>query len=215
MVTEPRSIRLEPRQPLDAAAAEAARVLDHRGLVIAPTETRYGLLARADSPGALERLYRAKGRPSHTPTAIFVRDLVALGDFGVVTEAARRLADAFLPGPLTLVLTSLARLPAPVVIGDRIGLRFSSDPFIHELVGRCLFPLTATSANVSGRPDAETATEAAGGLEGEIDLLVDGGPRQAPPSSVVDCTCSPVKLIREGAIPFERLRDVVGEVARG
>ena len=214
MTTKTRCVRIEPGSMANAVN-EAARCLEHMGLVVAPTETRYGLLARADSPTALERLYAAKGRSAHVPTAIFASDVPAIGDYGLMTEPARRLAESLLPGPLTLVLESLARLTAPVVSGGKIGIRVSSEPFIESLARRCRFPVTATSANLSGYPDVFSPKDILAVLDDVIDLLVDGGRRDGAPSTVVDCTCTPIRVLREGAVSVAELARIAGEATLG
>jgi L-threonylcarbamoyladenylate synthase len=201
---------LDYDKPQDDLVAKAVSVLRTGGLVVAPTETRYGLLARADFAPALGLLYSVKGRPASLPTAIFARSAAMIWGYGRRTEIAEALADRFLPGPLTLILEAVCELREPVVQEGKIGVRFSPAPIIERIVGEVEFPVTATSANVSGTGDLETAREIADALGDGVDLILDCGSMASPPSTVVDCSGSSPYIIREGAIRGDSIREATG-----
>ncbi|MDH3889964.1 MAG: L-threonylcarbamoyladenylate synthase [candidate division Zixibacteria bacterium] len=180
--------------------ARAAEVLANRGLVVAPTETRYGLLARADDTAALDRLYQVKGRLSGTPVAVFLDGVAALAKHAVMTASSDVLARRFLPGPLTLVLKASPDLEWPVVSDGWIGLRVSSSTVVQGLVEFAQFPLSATSANRSGRPEAETIEDVIDVFGDEVALYLDAGRLDGAVSTVVRCDGDQVAILREGAI---------------
>lgn len=198
-----------------AILREAATVLRSGGLVVAPTETRYGLLARGDDREALERLFAAKGRPSQMPTSLFVRGRDEIERFGEVTPLAARIIERFLPGPLTLVIRARGTWEPHVVTNERIGLRWSPSEIIRGLLKETTFPLTATSANLSGQPDAETIAELAEGLGESVQLYLDAGPLKGITSTVVDCSGERPLVLREGAISQELLLANVKDLLPG
>lgn len=196
--------------------------LAHDGFIAYPTETVWGLGACADRPEAIRRLTDWKGRAEDAPMSVLVPSIEAAIGLGCVVEgAAKRLADAFWPGPLTLVVPCKRRFANGVEREDgALGLRCSSHPVAHALavaVDRAgLGPLTSTSMNRSGEPPA-TDRAAAEALVGEIgsdakrmgEPLVFASPDidagSEAPSSVVDCTCGEPTLLRVGAIDREQL----------
>ena len=187
------------------------RALAAGKLIVAPTETRYGLLARADDRRTVASISHAKKRDSDKAIAVFVPDVPSLDRYAMVTAAGRLLAEHFLPGPLTLVLKAVVDLPAPVVNDELIGLRVSSHPLICRLVRRVGVPLTATSANISGA-GAGSALEAAAQFESQVAVCIDGGPLIGPASTVVDASRTPVRIQREGAISVASIEAVLRQV---
>ncbi|MBD3258070.1 threonylcarbamoyl-AMP synthase [candidate division GN15 bacterium] len=179
---------------------EAARLLRDRQLVVAPTETRYGLLARADSPAAVDRLCQAKMRGERHPVAVFASSAEEIGRLAVLSEDATRLSRRFLPGPLTLVLTARVDWPAPLVINGKIGVRWSSSPVIGALLTATGTPLTATSANLSGQGERERVEDVAQDFGEAVALYLNGGPLTGATSTVVDCTADHIRVLREAAI---------------
>jgi L-threonylcarbamoyladenylate synthase len=194
-------LAINPVNPQDTVLDRAAEVLREGGLVVAPTETRYGLLARADRQPLLIHLYQVKKRDLNQATAIIVRSLHGIEDLGEVTSEALLLAEQYLPGPLTLVLRSRQNWPPPRVVDGKIGIRWSSSPVILGLMQRLDFPLTATSANISGRPDPECVEEIVSQLGDVVNLYLDAGLLTGLTSTVVDCSVEPVTILRDGAIP--------------
>ncbi len=180
--------------------------------MVAPTETRYGLLARADRQAPLERVYRVKKRSLNQATAILVRSREELAILGVLTPAARRLSTAFLPGPLTLVLTARQDWPPPRVVDGKIGLRLSSSPVIEGLLSRLDFPLTATSANISGQADPDGVEEIVSQFGDLVDLYLDAGPLTGLTSTVVDCSVDPAEILREGAVARKDIESLLSRI---
>lgn len=183
-----------------ALLERAAKALSEGDLVVAPTETRYGLLARADDAAALEKLYHAKGRKSGTPVAVFVNDVTALGACSVMTASSDVLAARFLPGPLTLVLKAAPGNDWPAVNDGWVGLRVSSSRIVQALVGSTQFPLSATSANKSGDPETETIEEVYDALGDEVALYLDAGRLTRAVSTVVRCDGERIEILREGSV---------------
>ena len=212
-MTKVEPVAIDIHRPDLTVIGRVAGLLLRGGLVAAPTETRYGILARADSEAVLGKLYRAKRRLAVSPTALFVRDYAsfrALGETNLITD---RLIDAFLPGPLTLVTRAIAQLPDAVAPGGKVGLRISSSPVIASILAAVDFPLTATSANISGQAESETITEIIASFGESVDLYLDGGPLTGLVSTVVDCTGITARVLRAGAIPEESIRRVLDRVS--
>lgn len=166
-------------RPADAAViAAAAEVLARGGLVAAPTETVYGLAARADSDAAVAAIYRAKGRPDFNPLIVHVADLAQADRLAELDARAGRLAEAFWPGPLTLVVPRRADAPlaAAVTAGlPTVALRCPAHPVMRALLAEAGLPLAAPSANRSGAVSPTSAAHVAASLDGKVDLILDGG----------------------------------------
>ena len=159
--------------------ARAAQILSDGGLVAVPTETVYGLAARADSDEAVARIYKAKGRPSFNPLIVHVRDAAQARAFAQLDGAAAVLAEKEWPGPLTLVvpLTGPRTLAAAVTAGlPTVAVRVPSHPVMRKLLQTVAFPLAAPSANRSGFVSPTTAAHVLASLDRKIDLVLDGGP---------------------------------------
>ena len=201
--------------PDPAALDQAAQALSCGELVVAPTETRYGLLVRADKQEYIKKLYGLKQRDLRQATALFVRDLTEAAKLGRLTAAAETLFEQFLPGPLTLVLQAVPDWPPPRVVDGKIGLRCSSAATIRGLLDRLPMPLTATSANISGESEAESVEELAAVFGERVALYLDAGPLTGTVSTVVDCSVDPVRILREGTISRERIRQALGKLNVG
>lgn len=206
-----RILSVDARCPDLAPLEEVGRVLGAGGVLAYPTETLYGLGVDAFREDALEKLFVLKGRPGNMPVSVLVRDSEMMLE--VVREVpgpARVLLDAFLPGPLTLVLPARPGLPERVTAGSgKVGVRISPHPVVALLFQAYPRPITSTSANPSGLPAARTAAEAAAYFPSGLDLVLDGGPSTAGVgSTVVDLTGSTPRILREGAIS----RDEIGRV---
>jgi L-threonylcarbamoyladenylate synthase len=168
--------------------AKAARCLESGGLVAVPTETVYGLAARADSAEAVARIYAAKGRPDFNPLIVHVVGLAQAEHYGEFTGAARDLARAHWPGPLTLVVPRRpdALLAAAVTAGlATVALRAPAHPAMRALLAACDFPLAAPSANRSGFISPTTAEHVLASLDGRIAMVLDGGPTEAGVESTI------------------------------
>lgn len=190
-----------------SACKRAAEVVAAGGVVVFPTETVYGLAVRAGSPAAAARLRRLKGRPDGKPFQLIVSGPKAAGAICEFPEDAKRLAKAFWPGPLTLVLRFGKRKWA--------GVRLPDHAVARRLAQLCGGAIVSTSANISGFPPAKTADEAARELGSRVAFILDGGPAAiGKPSTVVKCTGRDVVLLREGAISREQIEQVVGNVRK-
>jgi L-threonylcarbamoyladenylate synthase len=187
----------------EAGRALAVNVLCRGGVVAIPTDTVYGVGVALDAADGLERLFAAKDRPLDKAIVLLVADAGQAETVGVVTPAARALAERFWPGGLTLVLAQRpdAGLPAVLTAGQAtIGVRVP-DHDCPRALAREFGPLPVTSANISGRPAPTRAAEVMAQLGERIDLVLDGGAaRGGVPSTVVDCSTEAPKVLREGAI---------------
>lgn len=164
--------------PDGSGLAEAAAILRAGGLVAVPTETVYGLAARADSDDAVAAIYRAKGRPDFNPLIVHVPDAEAAARIADLDEAAHALAAAFWPGPLTLVLPRRADagLAAAVTAGlPTVAVRVPAHPLMHALLAQAGMPLAAPSANRSGGVSPTTPAHVADSLGNRVDAILDGG----------------------------------------
>jgi L-threonylcarbamoyladenylate synthase len=200
-------------QLFGAAVIEAAARLRAGEVVALPTETVYGLAANALNNRAVERIYEIKGRPVHNPIIVHVASLeMARRCVAGWPPIADRLAKAFWPGPLTLVLARAWEIPPAVTAGGpTVGVRWPGHPLIEAVIRECGFPLAAPSANLSNRISPTCAEHVRAHLEGRIPLIVDGGPsRIGIESTVLDLTVSPPRILRPGMILEAGLRAVIG-----
>jgi L-threonylcarbamoyladenylate synthase len=197
----------------EATVAAAARALAGGGLVAFPTETVYGLGADATNPAAIARLYEAKGRPAFNPLIAHVRDLPAAGKIARFDATAIALAEAFWPGPLTLVLPRTQDCPVAELATaglDTIALRLPAHPVAREILRAFGGPVVAPSANLSGHVSPTTAAHVQSDLAGRIDLIVDGGPVEVGvESTIVGCFDAPM-LLRPGGVPRGEIERVLG-----
>jgi L-threonylcarbamoyladenylate synthase len=201
----------------DAGVAEAARVLAAGGLVAFPTETVYGLGADAGNGEAIARLYAAKGRPAFNPLIAHVASVTAARKLARLNAAAERLAAAFWPGPLTLVLPKAADCPVAALATaglDSVAVRVPRHPVAQVLLRAFGGPVVAPSANRSGHVSPTTAPHVLADLGGRIDLIVDGG---ATPvgleSTIVAClfeSSGTPTLLRPGGVPRAAIEEVLG-----
>jgi len=197
----------------DAAVAAAARILAEGGLVAFPTETVYGLGADATNPAAIAHLYQAKGRPAFNPLIAHVGELAAARGIARFDAAATALAEAFWPGPLTLVLPkTLACAVADLATAglDTVAIRIPAHPVARDILRVFGGPVVAPSANISGHVSPTTAAHVQSDLAGRIDLIVDGGPvAVGVESTIVGCFDQPM-LLRPGGLPRAEIERVLG-----
>lgn len=195
--------------------ARAATLLREGRIVAFPTETVYGLGADARDENAVAAIYAAKGRPSVNPLIVHVKDLDAAQSLTVMSPAAMRLAEAFWPGPLTLVLPlRLGHGLAPSVTAGlpSVGVRVPDAPIARALLEAFEGPIAAPSANPSGRISPTSSAHVLAGLPGRIDAVIDGGKcRVGLESSIVDLTGHHPRLLRAGGITSDQLSTVLGE----
>ncbi len=179
-------------------------------MILYPTETTYGLGVNALDPNELEKLYRLKGRDARKAVSFLVRNLDDIECYAVMSPTAKKVAERFLPGPLTLVL------PQRELQFETIGFRVSSDPFAESLIKLFMeeygAPLTATSANLSGEKSESLPEEILKQFGADAELItevIDGGVRNGTPSTVVRIHGDSIEVIREGAILTKDILDVV------
>jgi L-threonylcarbamoyladenylate synthase len=210
-----RIVRVDAQHPAAAAIEEAAAILRAGGLVAFPTETVYGLGANALSAAAVERIYRAKGRPAYNP--IIVHIATADDARSVVAEwppSATRLAAALWPGPLTLVLPRRPEVPDSVSAGlPPVAVRVRAHPVARALLVAAGIPIAAPSANRSTMLSPTTSTHVAKSHGDEVELILDAG---ASPvgieSTVVDLTTAVPTILRPGSISRTQLEAIIGRV---
>ncbi len=202
----------------EAATAAAAQVLTGGGLIGFPTETVYGLGADATNAQAVTRLYQAKGRPAFNPLIAHVGDLAAARKIARFDALAARLAEAFWPGPLTLVLPKAENCPVADLATaglDTVAIRIPAHPVARDILRAFGGPVVAPSANLSGHVSPTIAAHVQGDLSGRIDLIVDGGPVEVGvESTIVGCFEAPM-LLRPGGLPREAIERVLGRALAG
>ncbi len=190
-----------------------ARVLVRGGLVAVPSETVYGLAADALNAAACKKIFRAKGRPAHDPLIVHVRSLASAAEVAVLSPAAKKLAAAFWPGPLTLVLPKRACVPQVVTAGlPSVAVRMPAHPVFRALLRRCGRPLAAPSANPFGYVSPTTATHVLAGLGARIAHILDGGPCKIGVESTILDLRDPARpaLLRPGAVTRVQLEKTLG-----
>ena len=183
----------------------AALIINKGGTIVYPTETLYGLGANALSEISVRRVFIVKSRPHGKPIPVLVKDIEMFHEVANVTEQASKLIDRFLPGALTLVLNQRIKFPDLITADTgKVAVRISSHPFVKRLFNYISQPLTATSANISGRDNLYDLNDIIDAFRSKVDLIIDSG--SLPPSkgsTVVDLTKTPPSIIREGEISRE------------
>ncbi|MEE8401040.1 MAG: L-threonylcarbamoyladenylate synthase, partial [Candidatus Hydrothermarchaeaceae archaeon] len=190
---------------------KASRVLKEGGLVIYPTDTLYGLGGNALDKSAVKKVFMAKEREASSPLPIAVSSIEMMKEYSEFSKKAEILARAFLPGALTIVLKK-KNLPDTLTGGlPKVGIRIPRSDIALGLVERLGMPITATSANISGRDPPASAEEAALQIKSAGIVLNGGKMQNRVPSTVIDLTGKP-KILREGAVRRIELEKVIGEV---
>lgn len=194
---------------------EAAEIIRDGGLVAFPTETVYGLGADAFSPEASKRIYAAKGRPSDNPLIVHIAEFDELVQIASeVPPEAKKLSDAFWPGPLTMIVRKNDKVPYETTGGlDTVAVRMPSHPVAAALIRESGRLIAAPSANTSGRPSPTLAEHVAEDLSGKIPMILDGGEVGIGiESTIIDLTEEVPMILRPGYITKEQLEAVIGEV---
>lgn len=192
--------------------SRAIEALKRGEVIVFPTETFYGLGADALNSAAVEKVVSLKGRNLENPIAVIVANREMLKEVvAEVPPTALRLIERFWPGPLTLVLPAKKTLPAPLLNSNGgIGIRISSHPLATRLARELDRPITATSANPSGKEPARSVEEAMGYFSDRVKIFLDGGRLEGTKgSTVVEIAEERLKIIREGEIPSEELKRVL------
>jgi L-threonylcarbamoyladenylate synthase len=193
--------------PLDverkAVLLRCKAVIDAGGVIAYPTDTFYGLGVDPRNPRAIKKVFAIKGRKADQPILLLLHDRIDVSEWASeVTPSALRLMARFWPGPLTLVFRAARHVLPELTAGTgTIGLRVPGSDVTRALLGSVGRSLTGTSANRSGRPSPRTADEVMQELGDSIDLILDGGPAaEGRPSTVVDVTGEPPRLVRQGIV---------------
>lgn len=206
--------RLDARNDPAAAISRAAEILRAGGIVAIPTETVYGLAARADNPKAISDVFAAKGRPQDNPLIVHISDLSELnGVARDIPQTAFTCAGHFWPGPFTMILPRGAEVDPQVSAGlETVAVRMPSDNIARAII-RAAGPLAAPSANTSGKPSPTTAERVLEDLDGKIDAVVLAGECiVGVESTVVSLVARPPRLLRPGGVTAEQLRELIPEL---
>ena len=188
-------VKLNPDFPEERLIKEAAIILKNGGLVVFPTETVYGIAANALNKDTVKRLYEIKKRPQDKPFSVHIADFDSLRQLEIsLSKDAERVARRFWPGPLTLVAFNNKK--------EKIGLRMPDNIIAFLLIKKAGVPVVAPSANLSGNKPPVSIEEVLSGMDGHVDMILDGGrARIGIESTVMDVTEKPFKILRQGAIP--------------
>ena len=198
----------------DESIKKACDLLMDGQVVAIPTETVYGLFADATSSRACANIFKAKDRPQDNPLIVHICDYEMLRDIALeIPEEAMKLADAFWPGPLTMILKKKDIIPDSVSAGlDTVGIRMPSNPVVLEVMSKTRLPLAGPSANRSGRPSPTDAQTVFDDMNGRIPLVLDGGPcKIGVESTVVSLATDPPMLFRPGYITAAQISEVIGK----
>ena len=194
--------------------AAAAECLRKGGLVAFPTETVYGLGADATSDRAVAKVYEAKGRPTFNPLIVHVTDLGSASRLGRFSADAERLAAAFWPGPLTIVVPRCEDCPVSLLASaglDSLAIRVPAHPIAQALLAKAGLPIVAPSANSSGRVSPTTADHVRTGLGGKVDMILDGGPcAVGVESTIVSFLGKEPELLRPGGLARTEIETALG-----
>lgn len=194
----------------------AAKIINDGGIVAFPTETVYGLGGNALDPNAAGKIYAAKGRPSDNPLIVHLSDASEADKYCVTSPLFFRLAETFMPGPITVILPKRDCIPYSVTGGlDTVGIRVPSNRVAHEFIELCGCPIAAPSANISGRPSPTTFLHVLNDLDGRADCIIDGGESlYGVESTIIKLTNreDTVCLLRPGAITVEMLGTICPNV---
>ena len=194
----------------------AAEIIRAGGLVAIPTETVYGLGANGLNEDAVRRIFEAKGRPQDNPLILHIAEAAQMEDFCEdVPSVAYKLAEAFWPGPLTLVLKCKPIVPKRTTAGlDTVAIRCPDHDVTRAIIAAAGVPVAAPSGNTSGRPSPTKASHMVEDMDGKIEAIVDGGSCGiGVESTILDLTVTPPRLLRPGGMPVEKLAEIVGEIA--
>ena len=185
----------------------AAEILREGGLVVFPTETVYGLGGNGLDSDAAKKIYAAKGRPSDNPLIIHIAKPDDAALYAYPNELYNRLAKAFMPGPLTVILPKRENIPASVTGGlDSVAVRCPSHPVAHRLIDLAGIPIAAPSANLSGKPSPTSAAHVAQDMDGRVDMILDGGDCEIGlESTIVKIDGDRMTLLRPGGITYDAL----------
>lgn len=205
-------VKINPRNPEPEKILLAAEVINAEGVIGYPTETVYGIGSSINYESAIRRIYEIKKREQQKPLSIIIGEPSKLRDLVLeVSPTAERLIQAFWPGPLTLVFAAAPSLnPLLLAGGNTVGIRVPGSKICLELLKKCNEAIVSTSANISGTPEAKTATDVLDSFAEKLDLIIDGGPSQdSIPSTVVEVIGSRPIIRRVGVISEKEIHDAL------
>lgn len=206
MKTKLIEVSLREREKAAKAIELAAKTIAAGDVVLIPTETCYALAADATNESAVKKIFELKAREADKPVPLIAASLMMMQEHAHVNQVASHLADAFMPGPLTLIVEKKPSIP-DVVSREGVGFRISSNTFARAVSAEAGVPITSTSANKSGEKALYLAWQVREAFNSKVPLILSTGDLQeVPPSTVVDTRCFPPKLIREGPVPWTEIQ---------
>lgn len=207
-------IKLTNESPAESYE-KAAKLILNGEVVGMPTETVYGLAGNAFDESAVKKIFEAKGRPQDNPLIVHISEFSEIYDLvKSVPENAKKLAERFWPGPLTIILEKSEKVPYAVTAGlETVAIRCPEHPVARRFIKACGVPIAAPSANLSGKPSPTTASHVFADLNGRIPLIIDGGEsREGVESTVLLLASKTPRLLRPGNVTLGELKSVLGEV---
>ena len=211
-MTSKKIISIDPVNPGPDIILHAGKILTADGVVIFPAKCMYGIAAHALHTNAIERVFQLKNRPQNNPILVLVKDKDMLNTLVTdIPKRAERLMDTFWPGNLTLVFNAQSHIPTRLTAGTgKIGIRIPGHPVARALVEQLNFPITGTSANLSGEKGCTRIDQLAPSIIKNSDLILDTGPvKGGKGSTIVDVTKENIRVLREGEILTEHIQKIL------
>jgi L-threonylcarbamoyladenylate synthase len=205
-------VPIDSKNPESSIIAKAGKIIQKNGLVIFPAKCLYGIAANAMETKAIEKVFQAKQRPLDNPILVLIPDTSFLLDLvQSIPKSAKKLMDKFWPGNLTIVFEAKKTIPELLTANTgKIGIRIDSHPVTAALVNHLGFPITGTSANLSGRESCNKTSLLDKKIIDHSDMILDAGRlKGGTGSTIVDVTSSPVEIIRQGEIPVDRINEIL------
>lgn len=205
-------IRIKPDNPDPDAIKTAGKIISRNGIVIFPAKCLYGVAANALNESAVKKVFDLKKRPFNKPILVLVPNREMVSDLAVsIPTSAEQIMDAFWPGHITIVMDAKERVSPLITAGTgKIGIRMPGHPVARALVNHLSFPITGTSANLSGHPGCFNPAALDPCVIKSADLILDGGVLNGGTgSTIIDTTTSPVTLLRQGEIIFQEIRKIL------
>ena len=213
----PQILKVKPSNPesWERMIAETQKVLKGGGVIAFPTDTFYGLGANPYNTKAVDKIYSIKGRDPEKPLLLLIDSILKLdGLVEEISEASAKLIESFWPGPLTILFKPKHTIPKNITTG-LIGIRQPGNSITRKILAGLNYPLTAPSANISGEDPTTTAEQVKDRLGNKVNLILDAGIcRGGEPSTLVDTTQTPVRLVRAGAINFKTIQESLNETPK-
>ena len=211
--THTKMIRTDSLRPDHGIINQAGKILTADGVVIFPAQCLYGVAANALAPAAVEKVFQLKQRPKSNPILVLIRNKASLHHLVTdVPPAAEKIMDRFWPGGITLVFNAAPHIsPRLTANTGKIGIRLPGHPVAKALTESVDFPITGTSANLSGQPGCIRATDLPRSIVDDADLILDAGKAKGGTgSTILDVTCDPARVLRHGAVSEADIRSCLG-----